>query len=142
MSNIYDYIGCFIDPQVFKESINKVRLNPLRNEIKYSHITFIYRPEEVEESLFGKDIEVVIIGYGNDGENEGVKVKIISEDAILQSMIDKIDVPHITVAIADNGKSVNTKYLKYKGIKHIKLMGKYGGNIKEEDKSVLSLNDL
>lgn len=75
-------------------------------------------------------MRITIIGYGNDGLNEGLKVALKADNLVIQHMIDKIEIPHITVAVSNEGKPVNTKYLRFEEIKPIEIDSKYGGYTK------------
>ena len=127
MNRSFKYIGCFFSPKYFHERIKGIRADALENDIKAPHITFKYQPEEVNKSLFGRLLHVTIVGYGNNGVNEGLKVTVSSQDPELQAMIDQIEVPHITIAISDNGKPVNTRYLVFHEIEPISIIGRFGG---------------
>ena len=131
MDHPYHYVGCFIDLSDFRKAIRGIRTDPLKNDIQFPHVTFAYRPEKVDQSLFGSVIQVKIIGYGNNGENEGLKVQLYSCDPVLQSMIERLQCPHITIAVSDYGEAVNTRKLQFKEITPVELTGKYGGYLKE-----------
>ncbi len=130
MNHPFTYVGCFIKMNVFQNAIKGVRSTPLENDIQYPHITFAYKPREVDQSLFGTHIKVRIVGYGNDGENEGLKVQLSSSEPRMQNMIDELETPHITIAVSNEGKPVNTKRLNFEEIEPIVLFGKYGGYTK------------
>ena len=130
MSHPFIYVGCFIRLHDFQNAIKEIRSNPLENDIQDPHITFAYRPNEVDQSLFGTAIQIKIVGYGNDGENEGVKVQLSSSEPHMQHMIDELETPHITIAVSNEGKPVNTKRLNFEEIEPVELTGKYGGYAK------------
>jgi len=123
----FEYVGCFFDYEELKELAESVRKSPLELEKTTPHVTFEYRPEAVDESLFGTEITVTAIGYGNDGENEGLKVTLTSNNATINEMIKRIPVPHITLAVSENGKAVNTRYLDFTNIQPFTIKGHYGG---------------
>lgn len=127
MNHPFTYVGCFVKFEDFQSAINCVRKNPLEKDIQDPHITFEYRPEKVDQSLFGKKIHIKIVGYGNNGQNEGLNVQLESDDPSVQAMIDQIEVPHITIAVSREGKPVNTKNLDFEAIHSIKMEGTYGG---------------
>lgn len=114
----------------FQNAINEIRITPLKNDIQNPHITFAYKPKEVDQSLFGTLIQIKIVGYGNDGDNEGLKVQLSSSNPQMQYMINKLEMPHITIAVSNKGKPVNTKRLIFEEIEPIELTGKYGGYAK------------
>lgn len=130
MNHPFIYVGCFIRLRDFQNAIKEIRTTPLENDIQDPHITFAYKPIEVDQSLFGTPIQIIIVGYGNDGENEGLKVQLSSSEPRMQKMIDELDTPHITIAVSNEGKPVNTKRLTFEGIQPIELTGKYGGYAK------------
>lgn len=127
MNHSFHYIGCFFSANELLEKLKPYRRKPLERTISEPHVTFIYKPNEVDECLFGTDIHVTIIGYGNDGKNEGVKVSLSSDNPKLQNMIEKIEVPHITISVGLGAEAVNTRNLVFTPISEIQITGKYGG---------------
>lgn len=130
MNHPYIYVGCFLCSDALQRVIEGFRVNPLENDIQYPHITFAFKPYSVDRTLFGEEIKVVITGYGNNGVNEGLRVELFSNNIVIQEMIDHIDQPHITVAVSNEGKPVNTKDLTFASVRPIILIGKYGGYTK------------
>lgn len=124
----YEYVGCFFDCNDFFNLMAPLRKNPLKNNKTKPHVTFKYNPVEVSTELFGTEINVTINGYGNNGENEGVSVTLTSNNEIINKMIAQIEVPHITLAVSDNGQAVNTRYLEFVDIEPLQIVGKYGGH--------------
>lgn len=127
MNHSFKYIGSFVDFKQFHTCIDGIRRHPLEKTIECPHVTFAYRPETVDRDLFGTEIAITILGYGNDGENEGVLVRLDTENDRLQEMIKQIDVPHITIAISRDGKAVNTRNLRFQAIPPITITGIMGG---------------
>ena len=142
MNQRFAYVGCFVKYNDFHNAIDAIRENPLENDIQDPHITFEYRPQEVNQSMFGEEVQISIVGYGNDGVNEGLKVRLSSNNNIVQSMIEKIEIPHITIAVSEEGKAVNTKNLIFEEIKPIELTGKYGGYTKRGKVMMIKKFDL
>lgn len=130
MNHPFIYVGCFVEFEDFQSAIKCIREDPLENDIQYPHITFAYEPKEVDESLFGEKIYIKIVGYGNNGLNEGLKVCLKTDNPTIQSMIDHIEVPHITIAVSNEGRPVNTKGLVFENIDPIEMEGEYGGYAK------------
>ena len=130
MFHPFKYVGCFINHADLHSAISGVRQNPLKNDIQDPHITFVYMPKKVDRSLFGKQIGISIVGYGNNGINEGLLVHLQSDDPKVQAMIEEIEVPHITISVGDDGKPINTKFLRFESIEPIEMTGKYGGYTK------------
>ena len=76
------YEGIFFegDSVDFIHSLEKNQLPIVNDEI---HCTFKYHPSEDEifDELVGKEIEVLIVGYGCDGNNSGFEIQL-PEDII------------------------------------------------------------
>lgn len=130
MDHSFTYVGCFLEFEEFQSAIKCIRKNPLENNIEEPHVTFSYRPKEVIQSLFGERIHITMVGYGNDGQNEGIRVRLEADNPVIHDMINQIEVPHITIAVSGDGKPVNTKNLDFEDIDPIKMKGKYGGYTK------------
>ena len=138
----YEYIGCFLNKEELFEKVKYLRQSPLPNEKKRPHITFVYKPATVPEELFGQKITVTVSGYGNDGNNEGLQVSLIGNHPVIDEMISRIPVPHITLAVSDIGHAVNTRYLSFFPIAPFTLMGHFGGHIDKEDGGSVSNGKL
>lgn len=107
----------------------------LARNIEKKHITTEYKPAKTNDSLYGITADFEIIGYGNDGVNEGYKVrlvKIYAQDeqvAILKDLYDQIPVPHITLSLAEGAKAVNTCYLDFKPTESRIVSGIFRGEL-------------
>ena len=124
----YKYIGCFFEYESLYGVVKKLRKHPLAIEKTVPHVTFQYKPDFVDTSLFGIPILVTIIGYGSNGENEGLLVELTSDNEQINSMIRQIPVPHITLSVSENGQAVNTRYLDFTLFeKPMQIVGHYGG---------------
>lgn len=128
----YEYIGCFFDKEELFRKVSHIRKNLLPNEKKHPHITFVYAPETVPTDLFGEIISVTVIGYGNDGHNEGLQVTLSTSHPVLNAMIAQISVPHITLAVSDDGQAVNTKNIPFSPVEPFSLIGHFGGYLNED----------
>lgn len=128
----FEYIGCFFEPAEFYRTVSHLRINPLPNEKKAPHVTFAYEPETVPQELFGQPITVTVTGYGNNGENEGLRVTLTGNNSRINEMIAAIPVPHITLAVSDTGQAVNTRYLEFSHVEPIRLTGQFNGHQREE----------
>lgn len=99
----------------------------LDRTIKNQHITTAFKPEVPNADLYGEYADFQIIGYGNDGKNEGFEVKLVRCDNIdLVNIYDKIAVPHITVSVSKDGKPVDTAKLKFHGFYGKTITLKFG----------------
>ncbi|MBE7002218.1 MAG: hypothetical protein E7421_05965 [Ruminococcaceae bacterium] len=127
----YEYIGCFLDREELFQKAAGIREKPLCNEKQKPHITFVYAPKSVPEELFGQTISIMVMGYGNDGHNEGLRVTLTSNHPTINEMIAQIPVPHITLAVSNDGQAVNTRYLCFSPVKQFSLVGYFGGHLQE-----------
>ena len=63
------------------------------------HVTFNYgRLYKFPENIVGKEVEVIIVGYGSDGLNSGFAVEIPEE---LNEFYKNKSVAHITVSLGE-----------------------------------------
>ncbi|MDO4332677.1 MAG: hypothetical protein Q4C58_08315 [Eubacteriales bacterium] len=129
MNHPYKYIGCFVPFQELYDKVNCIRKEPLPKTIRDPHVTFAYMPRTVDETLFGEEMTIKMIGYGNDGRNEGVKVELSADNPVLKEMMKRIEVPHITLAVSEEGAPVDTGKLHFEPIEPIMIVGKFGGFI-------------
>ena len=127
MEHPYKYIGCFIESEAYAKILQRIPENRLDRVIEHPHVTFAYLPLNVNESLFHEEIRIKVTGYGNDNENEGVKVELSTENLLLQEMMKDITVPHITISVSAEGESVNTKFLSFSAIEPFEITGRFGG---------------
>ena len=129
MTRNYHYIGCFFPQEKLLSCAESVSEGHLFRIIETPHITFVFEPDEVDELLFGEKIKVKVTGYGNDGRNEGFRVEPYSENRKLQTMIDNIPVPHITISVAKGARPYRTRFLEFQPIEPFELDGIFGGYI-------------
>jgi hypothetical protein len=127
MRSTYIYIGCFVDRETLLQAVDPIRETPLSCTIEAPHVTFAFRPKWVDRSLFGSSIELALVGYGNDGENEGVLVELLQASPEVRTLFDQIPVPHITLAVSETGKPVDTKDLLFHPISPVVITGTFGG---------------
>lgn len=139
------YEGIFFDGEAvdFIHSLEENRLERVNNIL---HCTFKYKPsdKEIFDDIVGKNFDIYIVGYGNDGMNSGFEVVLPSE--LMKYYInfdennpDVIKIPHITASLSEGAKAVNTKNLTFKRLeKSIKITGRFGYWIKKDGKEFLS----
>lgn len=127
MNHKYIYVGCFVSRDELLQKMNLIDGYRLEKLIQYPHITFEYKPSQVDEGLFGQAVEITAVAYGNNGQNEGLKVELHSKNEAIEKMICSIKIPHITVSVSVTGKPVDTSKLQFHSIEPFKLAGKYGG---------------
>lgn len=139
------YEGLFFEADMVEliHSLETEKLAIVNDEI---HCTFKYHPtdEEIFDEIVGKVFEVYLIGYGNDGQNSGFEILLPDELKDYYINYDEenpniLKVPHITASLAEDAKSSNTKNLSFKPLeKPVKLIGRFGYWIKDNEKEYLS----
>lgn len=105
----------------------------LDRNIEEKHITTEYKPEKPHKHLYGLTAQFEIIGYGNNGQNEGYKValrKIFADseqEAELREIFNQIPLLHITLSVAKGAKPVNTRYLDFSPVEGKTIIGIFKG---------------
>ncbi|SDB15025.1 hypothetical protein [Eubacterium oxidoreducens] len=97
------YEGFFLD-EPLKGSLDKVVIN--------QHITTNFRPYCPKKDMYGLKGKFEVIGYANDGKNEGYLVRPYSLWS--SALCGKIKTPHITLSVSEKGKPVDTAKLKFR----------------------------
>ena len=120
------YTGCFFESAQLNEKLLPIERKILEKVVDYPHITFEFKPSAVDVSLFGKVILATIVGYASSRTNEGVSVKVFSDNDVLQRIISQIEIPHITLSLREGARAKDTRYLKYDDIVPIEIRGVYG----------------
>lgn len=139
------YEGIFFEGETedFIHSLEKEQL-PLVNDI--IHCTFKYHPGENEifDELAGKEIQVLLTGYGFDGKNSGFELQL--PDEMMKYYINYNDEnpgvlnkPHITASLTEDTKASKTKNLHFEPLPEpVAITGRFGYWIKEEDREYVS----
>lgn len=135
----YIYTAVFLSKEDVLAAAGQFHGSRLANVTENPHVTFSFRPEEVNTDLFGRPVDVAVTGYGNDGENEGLRVELQSDDMEIEKLIEKIPVPHITVSLAEGAKAMDTGHIQFDthAEKKILLHGVYGAFAKDGKVKVL-----
>lgn len=123
------YIGCFIDQTELLGEMLKYNQSSqhLAHLIDYPHVTLAYAPDNCYKELFGEKVKIEVYSYGNDKRNEGLGVRVKTNNIIIAKMVNCVKAPHITVSIADGARPVDTSDLKFVEIKPFELTGLFGG---------------
>lgn len=134
------YEAIFLDKDSIKliQNLETNKLERVNDEI---HLTLKYKPNdnEIFNEIVGKEFELYLIGYGNDGENAGFEVELSEELKPYYINYDeddnsKIKIPHITSSLADNAKAMNTKNLVFNKLpKKYKIKGTFGFWLEDEE---------
>lgn len=122
------YTGVFFEKESFYTLVSeKLSGSRLHQDVLYPHVTFQYMPLIIPEDLFEEKAEFKVVGYGNDGLNEGLLVEWQAGAPQLKQLYDEIKIPHITLSYAEDGSAVNTRYLDFKPIIPFDISGVFGG---------------
>lgn len=105
------YAGIFVDGE---ELYDKFPAH-LKNKVENPHITTNFAPDETQLHLeeLGEEVKIKVIGYGNNGKNEGLLVQPESSNPVIQKAIDNIEVPHITLSCSDDSHPKYTSQLEF-----------------------------
>lgn len=139
------YEAIFLD----EESINLIheleenKLDRVNDEI---HLTLKYKPKdnEIFNDIVGKEFDMYLIGYANDGMNSGFEIELTEELKTYYINYDEINTttlkkPHITASLSNEAEAVNTKNLNFiKLPQKYKVKGRFGYWIEDDDKEYLS----
>lgn len=110
---------------VFVDSSNLPKPQ-LARRIEAPHVTLDFRPVDVPWDIFGEIVKIDVTGYANNGKNEGLKVKIHSENKRVMEEVSKILVPHITLSVAEGGSPRHTGGLNFIDVEPYSFYGKIG----------------
>lgn len=141
------YEGIFFEADMV-DLIHSLETEQLAKVNDKIHCTFRYHPseEEIFNEIVGKSFEILLIGYENNGANSIFQVQL--PDELIPYYINYDDqnpdiliVPHITASLSEGTKAFNHQKMEFKPLeKPIKIVGKFGYWIKEENDEYLSYN--
>ncbi|MNV39718.1 hypothetical protein D3C71_1313080 [compost metagenome] len=118
------YTGIFFDEKAYNEMNRQSSTNTLDKRIENPHITLEFKPKSLlPDELIGLEVEVTIIGEGNDGMNHGYEV--IVPDALKEHYHGSL-APHITMSIDYVAKPINTGSIDFENRKSFSVFGKVG----------------
>ena len=119
------YTGIFLD----SNELYSLFRPKLSVRVGHPHVTLDYRGgiESAHEEFLGEVVKIRVIGYGNDGKNEGLLVKLEASNLELQKFCDAVEIPHITLSTSRESKNRFTKGLQFTPLERpIELTGRYG----------------
>lgn len=99
----------------------------LDKTIAFPHVTFQFKPKEIDKNLFGQEVTFKVVAHGINEDNEGFLVEIVEATEEMKKAFNKIERPHITIGVSNKGKAVNTKNLEFKPCDSFILKGRFGG---------------
>lgn len=128
------YVGYFIEPEQFEELLGRLDEQGLgdghlHRMISCPHVTMEYMPRDAHGELFGKTRTMTVVGYGNDGRNEGVMVELgTTGDDELARLGESVPMPHVTLSVSRDGRPVDTGGLEFSPLDEpFELEGRFGG---------------
>lgn len=120
------YEGLFVD----KEELHQKIQPQLERPIEKPHVTTFFRPKEARQlnlDSLGSGARIMAVGYGNDGKNEGLLVRVEADDPAIQKACDALKTPHITLSVSRDGRPVNTAFLEFTPLEEpFEINGNYG----------------
>lgn len=134
------YEAIFLDDESLK-LIHQLETNKLSRVNDEIHLTLKYKPnkEEIFNEIVGKEFELYLIGYANNGINAGFEVELSEELKPYYLNFDEenssqIKTPHITSSLTEDAEAVNTKNLNFIPLpQKYKVTGKFGYWIEEDN---------
>ena len=151
------YTGLFVNPDELYSNFPP----RLAHKIRDPHVTVTFHPgiDKVFLDSLGSKAVIHAVGYGNNGENEGLLVEVSAEDPAIQKTIEEHNElddktgelkkfpTHITLSIAEGAKAVNTKNLDFVPFDNpidfagsFMLFGK-DGNLIQDKETVLRMQE-
>lgn len=119
------YTGIFLDKgEIFEKFPPKLSVTP-----GHLHVTLSFRGgiESAHEEFLGEVVKVRVVGYGNDGKNEGLKVELESTNPELQKICDELETPHITLSVSRDARNRDTRNLAFEPLEEpLEFVGRYG----------------
>lgn len=126
------YHGIFVE----RDDIDDVRDDLIPNGYDYgeldrvvmlTHVTFGYKTVPVEGFPYGRETNIRVVGYGNDGLSEGLEVEL----PVFSLRFYKGAVPaHVTLSYAPNVSAARTAELEFTPIDkkdgNVILKGRFG----------------
>ena len=142
---LLSYEGIFFEGEAEKliHTLEKVQL-PMVNDV--IHCTFKYHPDEdqIFDEIVGKEMQVLLTGYGFDGKNSGFELQLPEE--IMPYYINyndenpqMLNKPHITASLTEDTKASKTKNLHFEPLPEpVALTGRFGYWIKDDGHEYVS----
>ena len=126
------YAGLFVN----REELYQKAPAHLEHAIEKPHVTTKFAPEAIDLHLdqLGSGAKIIAIGYGNNGKNEGLLVKVEADDPIIQAAVDKLRNPHITLSYSEGAHPKDTAALDFiplEGEDQFEIPGIYSLHLKD-----------
>ena len=127
------YEGFFVD----REELYRRAPAHLEHSVEKPHVTTKFAPDVPDLHLeqLGDKVKIVVIGYANNGKNEGFLVRIESDDPGIQAIVDRIRNPHITLSYSEGSHPKDTIDLNFQPLRkeeQFELTGTYCLHLKDD----------
>lgn len=127
------YAGLFVD----RDELYEKAPAHLKNTVEKPHVTTKFAPDVPDLHLdqLGTNAKIIAIGYGNNGKNEGLLVRIEADDPVIQKAVDALRNPHITLSCSDDSHPMYTIDLDFTPIaeeNQFELSGTYSLHMKDD----------
>ena len=148
------YAGAFVN----RDELYGKTGSKLENTVEKPHVTTNFQPDETQLHLdaLGSGVKMIAVGYGNNGRNEGLLVKVVAEDPEIQAALDKLEKPHITLSSSNDSHPMYTPealgtdedgnpvegYREFLEDEQFEIMGNYGLYMKKDDEVVFDRGNL
>lgn len=110
------YWGIFFDEEDFPWRLHE-------KNVEHKHVTFGFKTP-CPVSLIGTEVEVKVIGYGADDDNEAYEVALPSQ---IEDIYEGARPVHVTLSVSGTGRPVDSKNLPFYGMdKPFELKGTFG----------------
>ena len=124
--------GIFFDRDEVLKLAELIGTERLEHVAKHPHVTTSIYPKKVLESYtIGEKVKCEIVGYGNDGQTEGVLVKLPEGKPCNNT------IPHIMISNVEGAKTADTSLLVFEMLpQSVYLEGTFG-RFDDHDKKVI-----
>lgn len=125
------YTGLFVD----RDELYSKAPAHLENTVENPHVTINFAPNEMQlhPDELGSKARIMAVGYGNNGKNEGLLVRVESDDPVIQAAIDAVEVPHITLSYSNDSHAMYTAGLEFSPLEEpFEIDGEYCLHLKNE----------
>lgn len=127
------YCGWFFGWPALEKALKQCALVriPLEKRVENPHVTLSFRPEALPD-LPADPAVFDIIGYGCDGENEALQIRMTCGSEQARKAFASLKNPHITLSVSRNGQAKNSARLHWtpiqtlSGSDSIAIDGRFG----------------
>ena len=119
-------VGCLLSPAETDRLFIWLGDKRLNSVVDSPHVTLAFLPDVICERSIGTEVLWNVVGYGNDGQNEGVLVELAQAPDELLNEITLRREHHVTLSLANGAHAKDTAGLKFSPVKPLKIKTVYG----------------